>query len=104
MSDFGINSLTQMKSDFILSTLPPITDVPIVDFMDTLKHIDNEYSNNFPFWLIIVMTICSILGASFLMALLIYLKCANKCNQYFTQCEEKKPEAPTVEIRPMTST
>ena len=67
-----------MKSDFILSKLPPITDVPIVDFMDTLKHIDNEYNNNFPLWLSMVFTICSMLVASLLMALLIHLKCAKK--------------------------
>ena len=38
------------------------------------------------------------------MALLICMKCANKCNKYFTQSGGKKPEAPTVEMMPMTST
>ena len=47
MSNFGLNSLTETKSDFILGKLPSITDVPIVYFMDTLKHIDNKYNNNF---------------------------------------------------------
>ena len=54
MSNFGLYNLTQMKSNFILSKLPPIEDVPIIDFMDTLKHIDNEYNKKFPLWLIIV--------------------------------------------------
>ena len=58
ISSFWCNSLAHMKSNFILNKLPPITDVPIVDFMDTLNHIDNE----------------------------------------------KKPEAPTVEMVSMTST
>ena len=48
MSDFLLNILIQTKSDFILSNLLPITDVPIVDFMDTLKQIDNACNNNFP--------------------------------------------------------
>ena len=96
MSDFGLHNLTQMK--------PPITDVPIVIFMDTLKYIDNEYSNYSTLWLIIAIIICFILDASHLMSPLIHLKCANKYNQYFTQCGEKKPEAPTVEMIPMTST
>ena len=104
MSNFGLNNLTQMKSNFILSKLPPITDVPIVNFMDTLKQIDNACNNSFPPWLIIVITICSILVASLLLILLICLKCANKSNWYFTQCGKKKPEAPTVEMMPMTST
>ena len=25
-----------------------ITDVPTVDFIDTLKHTDNKYNNNYP--------------------------------------------------------
>ena len=37
MSNFGLNNVTQAKSDFILSKLPPIRDTPIVNFMDTLK-------------------------------------------------------------------
>ena len=78
--------------------MPPIADVPITDFMDTLKHIDNKYNNNFPLWPIIVITICFILVLSLLMALLVCLKCANKCNQYFTQCKEKNPEASTVQM------
>ena len=94
MSNFGLNNLIQTKSDFILSKLPPITDVPIVDFMDTLQHIDNEYNNNFPLWLTMVITICSILVSCLLMALLFHLKCANKCNQYFTQCGEKSQKHP----------
>ena len=61
MSHFGLNNLTQRNSDIILNKLPHITDVPIVIFMDTLKHIDNKYSNNFPLWLIMVNTICSII-------------------------------------------
>ena len=59
ISNFGLNNLTQMKSNFILSKLLPITDVPIVNFMDTLNHIDIEHNNNYPLWLIIVITICS---------------------------------------------
>ena len=93
-----------MKSTFILSKLPHITDVPIVDFVDSLKQIDNADNNIFPLWLIIVITICSILVASLLLTLLIHLKCANKCNQYFTQFGEKKPEASKVEMMVMIST
>ena len=73
MSDCELNNLTQMKSDFIISKLPPITDVPIVNFMDTLKQIETAYNSNFPPWLIIVITICSILVASLLLTLLIHL-------------------------------
>ena len=104
MSDFVLNNLTEMKINFILSKLPPITDVHIVNYLNTLKHIDNAYNSNFPLYLIIVIAICSILVASLLVALLICPKCTNKCNQYFTQCGEKKPEAPTVEMMAMTFT
>ena len=57
MSNSGLNNVTQMKSNFILLVpkckLSPTTDVPIVDFMDTLKPIDNAYNNNFPLWCIL---------------------------------------------------
>ena len=49
MSDFGLTNLTE--SDFYLSKLPPMTDVPIVSFMNTLEEIDNEY--NEAFWLLV---------------------------------------------------
>ena len=96
MFNFGLNNPTQMKSDFILSKLPTNTNVPIVDFMDNLKQIDNVY-NNSPPWLIIIITICSILVASLMLILLICLKF------YFTQCGQKKQEAPIIEMMPMTS-
>ena len=72
--------------------------------MGALKHIDNEYNNNSFLFLIIVITICSILVASLLMTLLIHLKCSSKYHHSFTQCSEKMKEAPTVEMMPMTST
>ena len=41
MSNFKLPTLTKTNSDFFLSKLPPITDVPIVSFMKTLDEIDN---------------------------------------------------------------
>ena len=63
-----------MKSDFVLKRLPPITDVPIVEFMKTLNNIYSEYNNTFLLWLTIVIVICSVIVASFLIYLLICLK------------------------------
>ena len=48
MSDFWLDNLTKMKSDFELNKLPTITDGPIVVFMKTLKSMNNEYNNTFP--------------------------------------------------------
>ena len=90
MSHSGLHNLAKTKSNYILSKLPPITDVPIVNFMDSPKHIDNEYNNIFHLLLITVITICSILVASLLTALLILLKCANNCNQFLTHCGREK--------------
>ena len=94
-----------MKSDFILKKLSPITDVPIVEFMETSSSIDSiEYNNTFPIQLTIVIVSCFVIVASLLMYLLSLLKCANECSQYFTYCGERKTKSPTTEVIPMTPT
>ena len=52
MSAFGLTNLMKMKSNFILSRLFPITDVPIVNFMTTLEEINDEYNITFSLLLI----------------------------------------------------
>ena len=37
MSSVRLDNLTKKKSDFVLYKLPPITDVPIAEFMKTLN-------------------------------------------------------------------
>ena len=43
MADFGLTNLLKTKSHFVLSRLPPKTDVPIDDFMITLEEIDGVF-------------------------------------------------------------
>ena len=81
-----------MKSEFFLSKLPPITDVPIVNFMTTLEEIDNEYNKTFPLWLTIIITVGSTLVAVPLVFLLIHLKYAEEYSQYGTWCKIRKPK------------
>ena len=52
MSDFGLNNLAQMRSDFILSKWSTIRDLPNVDLMKTLKQIDNAYNHTLPIGLL----------------------------------------------------
>ena len=40
---------TKTNFDFILNTLPPITDVPLVSFMSDLEETYNEYNKNILF-------------------------------------------------------
>ena len=63
MLEFKLANITKEKYDSIPSKLPPITDIPTVDFMQTLDKIDNEYSS-FSLLLIIVVSIFVMLTAS----------------------------------------
>ena len=47
MSNLGLANL-KMKSDFVLSKVPPIKDAPIVHFMDALEEMDNRYNKVLP--------------------------------------------------------
>ena len=49
MEDFRLTNLMKTKSDFVLSKLPPMTDVIIVDFMTTHEEIDNYYNKHSPY-------------------------------------------------------
>ena len=42
MSDLKVPKLTMNKSKFILNKLPPITNVPIVSFMETPEENHSE--------------------------------------------------------------
>ena len=104
MSNFGLDNLPETKPDFVLKKLPPITYEPIVEFTKTLNSIDNEYNNTFAIWFTIIIVICSVIVASLLIYLLMTLKCANECSQYFTQTGQWKQTPPTMEMIPMTPT
>ena len=104
MFDFKLTILTKTESDYILSKMPQITDVQIVCFMCKLDEIDNAYNKSFLLWLIIVITICSILVASFLIFLCIWQRFNKECNQCITRFKRKLPkECPTIEIEPVVS-
>ena len=45
-SDFKLTNIAKVKSNFILHKLPPVTDVSIVNFMEKLDKIDNEYNKS----------------------------------------------------------
>ena len=64
MSNYKFTNLTKTKPNFGFSKLPPITNVPIFSFMKTLEETANEYSKSFVLWLIMAITLCSMLGAS----------------------------------------
>ena len=66
-----------------------ITYVPIVSFMQTLDAIAREYHKWFPLWLIIFITVCSMLVDSFLIVLCIWQKCDKEYNQCVTRMKEK---------------
>ena len=63
MSYVKLTNLTQVKSNFIICKLPPVTNVPIVGFMNQLEEIHNEYKS-FSFWVIIVIAIIVTLDAT----------------------------------------
>ena len=65
-----------IKSQFIISKLPPIKNVPIIHVLDQLEETDNKYNKPYPLWLITIITISSKLVASPVILLNIWWKCA----------------------------
>ena len=51
--------------------------MPIINFMDKFQYIANEYSGEFPLWLIILISICSTLVGN---TVLLIQKNINKIN------------------------
>ena len=99
MSNFKLFNLTKTKSYIILSNLPPITNVPIVNFMQTLDEIDNEYNKLFLPWLLTVITICSTLVACPLIFYASGGEGTKECYQCMTSFKKKSlKECPVVEM------
>ena len=45
MSEFKLTNLTGAKAQVVISKLLPITNVPIINSINKLEEIDNEYNN-----------------------------------------------------------
>ena len=96
-----------MKQNLTLSSTscPPITYVPIFQFMSIQEENDKKYNKASPFWSIIITTACSTLFACPLVFLLIQLKCAKEYSQYAEQHRNRKPKnQPTIETIPLNPT
>ena len=105
-SRFWLTNLNKMKCDCILGKLSPITYVPIVDFMQSLQKTpqnNSEYNKTSPLWLIIVITVCSILVVSPLIFMFVSLRCAKLYSQCAAWYRKRKPkDDSTTEMVPMT--
>ena len=103
ISYIGLANLTKMKLDFFLSKLPPVTDVPIVNFINTLEEIDSEYNKASPLWIIAVITVCSTVVAR-LVFLYVSWKCTKQYNEFVAWCTKRElRDYSTIEIVPTAS-